>query len=583
MKSVSISVLFFFLFLLNSICYSKPADLFEGIKLNSKLPQVFEAGESYYIKVTINNFKKRARTSVHLNYIDGDYQSSEQYLSTDGTFSFKLDLLYPGNYYLSMRVNYKSHGPIILTAINPIEIDTLQMLPISDFHLISNSNGIKLKWTSQNELIHLQLNQQEAGLNNELFLSNNPLEFRLDKYDFSGYRCGKATFRIRGARSCNGSKIAQSSDWTDWHIFETQFTEKLWSSKESFVEYTIPYNNIGKVDSTVNIHLNFRNYYDPIAYIKRPDGFVDHVPVESNKGRKEFTDGAEVVELQLPGDCVLSYTPNIAGTYIFEINDAFGNALLNIPYYCGNGVPLIPAKEIATEAEATDFDVEYARERMLNQVNRLRSVVQCHSLSLDTTLTQLSQYYSNRMSRGKFASHYAPDDENPRDRKVKFGIVTPLLENVASAESVEKALHNLVRSPIHYEAMIDTTVMHAGFGISRDENGLFYIAQHFAPEPLTQQEMDKFLAKIFTRMHSERKNLIRVYERSEWPSITSTIFKSPTLSSLENAIFSQKNQPGWKYKNVGEVYFESFEQTVDGLILKIKYYPHVKEEKKHKD
>lgn len=72
MKSILIYVLFFFLITFNSISFSKPADIFEGIKLTSDLPQIFEAGESYYLKGTIENFQEKARISANLNYIDYD-------------------------------------------------------------------------------------------------------------------------------------------------------------------------------------------------------------------------------------------------------------------------------------------------------------------------------------------------------------------------------------------------------------------------------------------------------------------------------------------------------------------------------
>lgn len=579
MNYKSLLILPFLLLFINapSFTYSN-SNSFEGIKLTPQLPQIFEAGENFYLKGYVENFNGKARITADLNFIDGDFRCTEKCDSDDSTFTVKLDLKHAGSYYLSLTANYKSRGTIILKAVKPVEIDSMRILPVSDFGISSDHSGIDLSWHTENELLELKFSHPGNGAGKSLVLSNNPQAFELNPDDFAEFSPGAAEFSIRGARSVTGSKYTKCSGWSEWRILPVMLIEQLWSLEESSVKYSQPYKNVGEPGAALTVELKIRKHYDPIAYVKRPDGWVEHVALQSNKYRKEFTVGAGVTDLLQPGNCTLSYTPDIAGIYIFEINDAYSNALLNIPFYCGIGIPLLTEKQIPADSSNAEWDVNLARNKMLQELNLIRMALQMNPLRLDSSLTNLSQYYSDRMSREHFVSHYAPDDEFILHRKKKFNVVTPLSENVARAKTIETALQNLLRSPIHYEAIIDTAALRAGLGISRDEDGIFFLAQHFAPEPPTQQEMDDFLVKIFDRMHSERKKLIRVYQRSEWPSIASTIFKAPTLQSLENTIFSEESRRGWNYKAVGEVFFESFTQTVDGLILKVKYYPHVKKE-----
>ena len=137
-------------------------------------------------------------------------------------------------------------------------------------------------------------------------------------------------------------------------------------------------------------------------------------------------------------------------------------------------------------------------------------------LRLDSTLISLSQYYSDRMAAEKFIGHVAPsDNEVLETRRRKFKIIVPLFENVARAGSTQEAFYNLLRSPAHYAAMIDSTVTRAGIGISIDEEKSVLIAQHFAAAPYPRPKLESFISNLFEKMKEHLTDWNNVLDRNQ--------------------------------------------------------------------
>jgi len=547
---------------------------FEEISLDHPLPEIFRAGEIYTLKGKINNFINDVQLTADLHLLEGkeEYQKVNSLASRNGRFSIYLDLRHPGIYNLSLKINYRLIGTKLLKVINPIQIASKPLQPISNFSSSIVAYQPKLTWQTENELIQLQIVQQ--GIEKTYTLSNNPLEYQFDPNELAEFNPGEAVLRIRGARSIDGSWFTICSIWSDWSEIKRIFVENISPNIRSSVNFNESYVPNGDNRSSIYLNLKIKATYVPDAFIKRPDGRVNIIRLKSNKKLSEYSIGGETKELFPEGNCLIEYFPQLTGTYLVEIYDAYDNALINVPYYHGNLLPVLPQKEFAAFENIENFDLEAERIKMLSQVNSLRQKLGLKLLRLDSTLTTLSQYYSNRMAKENFCEHVAPSDgEVLEKRRRKYGIIAYVLENVAKAPNPEQAFYNLLQSPAHYSAMIDSSITLAGIGISIDNTKHFLVAQHFSADPFPTKKLDEFLSGLFQKMKAVKNDLVRIDEPPDQAHITTTYYTALSLDRIEEIVLSEKSQKIWGHESVGQIYFESFRQTIDGFKLGIKYYP----------
>jgi len=570
-----------FIFLLNLNCFvilssiyaQSDINPFKGVSLDHPLPEIFRAGEIYMLKGSINNFQTAVRLTADIHLLEGseDYQKISTVISSDGKFALNLNLKYPGLYNLSLKIDYKLIGTKLLKVTDPIPVESKPLLPISHFGTTIIDFAPKLVWQTDNELVQLQIIQSDVQ--RTYTLSNSPDEYKFDPDEIAEFNPGEVQIRIRGARSTDGSWYTQSSDWSNWQEIKSIFVENILPKVSSLVQFKQSYTCNGMNDSSIKLRLLIKTTYNPNAFIKRPDGRVDILNLKSNKKLGEFSIGGETKELYPESECSLEYFPNNTGTYLVEINDAYGDAVVNIPYYYGNLIPVLPQKEFAV-SENKDFDLEIERNKMLKEINIIRQKLGRNFLRLDSSLTALSQYYSDRMATENFCDHVAPGDGEVLEvRRRKFGIIARVAENVAKAPRIDQAFYNLLQSPAHYAAMIDSTATRAGIGISIDKGNHFLIAQHFAEDPFPREKLDDFLVGLFEKMKKKRNELIRIYETSDLPYITKTNYIALSSDRVEKLVLGEKSYKIWGHKSVGQVYFESFTQTIEGFKLEIKYYP----------
>lgn len=546
--------------------------VFKDIVLEQPLPQIFRAGEIYFLKGAVPGAATDVPVTADVLLLDSDFQSVQTVISKKGRFSLGLHFEHPGLYNLSIKINYKAAGSIMLNAVNPIKIEQMPLLPIENYRTFMEDFKPKLTWQTKNEIVQFQIRQDHSDT---LFtLTNNPVEFDFQGDNLSKFHEGEAALRIRGARSIDGTWFTMASGWSDWQEKKRILVENISPKINSLATFRTPYSCAGDVNSKIEFELQIKTTYYPDAFIARPDGRVDVIRLQADKKLTEFSIGGEPKRLYPAGTCSFEYLPVIAGIYLIEINDAYGNALINIPFYCGNVLPLLPGKTFAMPSQPEDFDLQSERINMLDEINMIRQKLGFHRLIPDENLNRLAQYYSDRMANEKFTAHVAPSDNEALDmRRKKFRIVAQVMENVAQAPSIGETFHNLVRSPAHYAAMIDSAMTRAGIGISMDDAKSFYIAQHFSGESLSPGELEVFLAKLFIKMQSAREQLTRLEAPGEISYIMKISYTGSTLDRIENMVLNEKSNLTWNSELIGQIYFENFSQTYEGFKLDVKYYP----------
>jgi hypothetical protein len=576
MKNRITFIIVFIAFVTNSIHgFSQSNDLvFKDIVLEQPLPNIFRVGEIYLLKGEVQNASADVPVTADLLLLDSDYQHVTTLVTKNGKFIISICFEHPGLYNLSLKINYKTSGSVMLNAVHPINVKPRPLLPIQNFNTRIEEFTPKLIWQTKNEITQLII--QQDSIEALFTLTNNPIEFDFKDDKISKFHEGVAAFRIRGARSIDGTWFTMASDWSDWQEIQSILVEKIFPHINPSAIFLAPYSGAGNVQSKIMLELQIKTAYYPEAFIARPDGKVDIVRLQAEQKLSEFSIGGEPKRLYPAGVCSLKYFPAKLGIYLIEINDAYGVALINIPFYCGNLLPVLPGKIFGSQScDQLNFDLHAERIKILDQINLIRQKLGLQSLILDTNLNMLSQYYSDRMAKEKFTGHVAPSDNEVLDlRRKKFRIIAQILENVAQAYSIGETFFNLLRSPAHYAAMIDSTMTRAGIGISIGEGKCFYLAQHFSGESLSQSELDVFLEKLFKKMKSTREKLIRVEAPCYASHLMQISYSAPTIDRIESMVLNEKSNLTWNNEFVEQICFESFTQTYEGFKLDVKYYPH---------
>ena len=116
------------------------------------------------------------------------------------------------------------------------------------------------------------------------------------------------------------------------------------------------------------------------------------------------------------------------GVYILEVNDAAGEALINIPLYVGDIYPLLPdfmdlapaSPDVVALNEPSDID---SRRSIISAlINSVRSQYGVHSVYIDNNLNNLAQNYSSKLIQQQIFSHVDRDGNTPSMRAKAAGI-----------------------------------------------------------------------------------------------------------------------------------------------------------------
>ncbi len=552
---------------------------FDKVRLHRPLPQLFQADEIYVLQGELLEPAEDMIISADLQLLEGaeDYHKITEAKTHHGRFSLPLHFKYPGLYSLSLKINYQLCGTRLLKAVVPVEKVTLPLSPLHDLKLRIVDFQPTIIWQTQNELVELHIQQGERV--RTFMISNQDGAFQIDPEQLRGFVPGMAVVRIRSARSLDGSYATKASDWGQWQELSALLVEYIPATVDHAVKFNHDFDPVIGAGQILKFNMTIQANFQPDAYVKRPDGRVDIVRLRSNKRLGQFSVGKDAVPMYPAGRCWLEYAPHAPGIYQLEINDAYGKALINIPFYCGNCLPGLPAPQFTISPGLDNFDLQRSRDLMVAKINALRQRLGRRMLILDPQLTALSQYYSDRMAKEHFCAHVAPRDGELLDaRRRKFKIIEMVKENVAKAPTLDQALYNLMNSPAHYAAMIDSTMTRMGIGIAIDETHHFLLAQHFSTRLPFADQAEQFLASLFQKMTAIRKDLIRLSEPPDQMKVTTATYHATSPEKIEQLILSPRGQKIWRHPSVGAVYFASLVQTTDGFKLEIDYYPKTTEQ-----
>lgn len=117
---------------------------------------------------------------------------------------------------------------------------------------------------------------------------------------------------------------------------------------------------------------------------------------------------------------------------------------------------------------------------MVTAINSERARQNLPALASDPRLDAVAEGHSLDMARGRFFSHTSPTTGQPAERVTEAGLSwTTVAENIAINQTPQAAQQSLVRSPGHYQNMVDPNQRSVGIGIVRHGDQV-WVTQLFA-------------------------------------------------------------------------------------------------------
>ena len=298
----------------------------------------------------------------------------------------------------------------------------------------------------------------------------------------------------------------------------------------NFSEINEDITNLNKVDfyninQEVNISFNFDQDFKKDFYLINPDGRVE-----------TFKDQV----LSVGNTHSLSFTPNLSGTYILEVNDLNGLAIINSPIYLqGSDVVLPDYFDLFDENESQDVvDLNL----MLNLINEARLKYGLGTVELNEELNNLSDVHLQDMIVRDFFAHVNLDGLSPQDRAETLGINTLVGENLAKDVNTEKAFYSLMRSAAHRANILNPSWNQVGLAIS-EHDGYVYVVQEFSYSEDTVLTEFQDLVEDRLDINIVSQNLLD--RAGQWSDLMSetqeystTINDESIFDSLENSGFS---------------------------------------------
>jgi len=202
------------------------------------------------------------------------------------------------------------------------------------------------------------------------------------------------------------------------------------------------------------------------VYFIKPDGLVD-----------TFRDGL----LKAGNSYSYSSVLDEQGTYILEVNNSAGLAVINHPIYPVGSFPLVGEYFDDFESEQDGvFSESDQKAYTLALINQERAKYGFGSVTMQDDLSSLARLHGNDMIDRNYFAHVSLDGLTPNDRRVREGIATPVGENLAKDLSTLRAHRSLMRSAAHRANILNPSWDTVGISVLLDDDDYYYVVQQFS-------------------------------------------------------------------------------------------------------
>ncbi|MCD6109963.1 S-layer homology domain-containing protein [bacterium] len=485
---------------------------FDGLTLESNIPNVMYKNEIYLIKGTLT---KTTNDDGILAFLSQDNNGTINYTNFIGTLhnkSFSIPIVFrkSGTFRLGIVPSLSGESKIIdITVLDGIPesgTETNDDIPRS-IDLSFKNDKTTVDWDSPKNNIFRVYFMQGDKLQSYLVRDRKTLTTIFK--DFKFFNEGKINVRVYGAQAKSLYPTVLNSKWASSVDFTfNAITHKFKLSYDDSITYsTLP----EIIDSIQKIYVSGTTYEDIFdkGAVITPSGDIETFDITTDS-QTSIHYGHEVI--QSGSNFSFIYNPHETGTYILEINNTAGSALVNIPIYIGNSIPLIPDFfDLQDPLEKTSsLDLDKSRLELLDYINTSRQKYGLNPVKLVPKLDTLAQNHTDDMSRNNFFAHVNLQGETPNDRRIKLSIYTDVGENLALAPTVYFAHEALMRSAIHRKNILTSYWDTIGIGITVNNDGDLLIAEEFSHEPWTKQDMQDFEYYILDNINEQRNTPLQI-------------------------------------------------------------------------
>ncbi|MEK9132674.1 MAG: CAP domain-containing protein [Patescibacteria group bacterium] len=456
-------------------------DFFANILLSSPIPTRFYQDEVYFIEGDVAGVAAD-EAFVFLCPDKLGCDKSENFLEKVDGKHFKIPVQFKkiGNFQMGMIAGRSGQSRIEDISVLPKpDGEDVGGIATTDFSTGYKAGKMIFRWNGQGSFTRLIFFQDKVR--QDYIFRQNVMAFAPPSKDFAGFKKGKASWTVK-QNGAIGQIQEVSLTKQDFYKVKTESVQvkALQETFASPAKFTFQGRSLTNIAKKVAFTL-------PNGKVKEFDFASEDLPTQ-----KDFS-----IEMNL----------DLSGTYIFEVNDPDGLAVINVPVYVGGAIPLLPdfftLNEPALDVGSLP-SLEEARDQMLALINKDRADNQLPALVLAVDLNSIAQAHSQDMVAKKFFGHVNPLGQSPDDRRKNAGITTPIRENLGKAANLELVEAGLVRSPIHRAAIIDSAATRVGIGIAKNSEGYYLVTQNFAADPVIPSALPRIEGELLSHANSVR-------------------------------------------------------------------------------
>lgn len=444
-------------------------DFFANIKLATSMPNRFYQNEVYFIEGTFSGDTVAEEAYVFLCKDGQGCDNSEDFIedTTGDGKNFRIPVYFKdaGNFQIGIIPGRAGQSRVENISVLP-QPDTLSGGQAPTELSASYENGkTKFSWNGSGTFSRLVIFQDTNRV--DYLFRQNVKSFSPRPEDFKYFKKGLAGWLVK-------QDSAQSP------IKEMNLVTQEFRKVESADVQT---KDFREVFSSAPVHFSFSaKALGPIskkAAFTLSDGTVEEFDFDTN-------------DLTAGQDFKIEKDLNSIGTYIFEVNNPQGSAVINAPIYVGQVIPLIPDYFSLNPPELDKsplVDLAKAREQLLKLINKDRATYGLSPVALSNALNNIAQKHSQNMVDLNFFGHTDPDGNGPDDRRKEAIYPAGVRENLAKATTLEDAENGLMRSPVHRAALLDSEMELIGLGIVKNDEGYVFVTQNFSAKPILQSDL----------------------------------------------------------------------------------------------
>ncbi|MDD4352122.1 MAG: CAP domain-containing protein [Candidatus Gracilibacteria bacterium] len=464
---------------------------FPGISLENDLPKQFIVNEHYLVRGSLSNSNLKS-LNVLLQDEEGQILSQETFSVNAGLFEFTLAFHETGKFMLNLspgtlRSSARAQIRVLPRAMK-VDETVAKHTPPSNLRTFMEGNQSYFEWKNRGTDNLNRLTFKQGAKSLVIYTSNGASSWEANYALFREFDSGEATWTIESAYSGDGSLLGRKTDW----------------SRSASKKILIGEHHFAQISSLLTLKkLDFQNHrngvlnlsgsclaeIDATARVITPSGKIE-----------EFSLKDEADFLLSKEEFSFSYIFREEGSYFLELVNRNHLPVLNIPVYVGKSLALLPDPiDLAVSTENQLENLQLMNVKMLNFINKERRAYKLNELSLDDELNKLAASYAQEVASSGNFSHISLTGENANQRRVNFGILTPVGENLAQAGSIEEAHYLLMRSATHRANILDPRWERAGIGLALNQAGFLIIVQEFSVRSVKKDPLSAGQVQALTR------------------------------------------------------------------------------------